>query len=133
MFRGQAVAVVMESFRCYYHLVEEAASKMQQKVDNEKVSPENESVLTLGSPPELVEPSQKSTLNKEKPNEKVKKISKGSKSIKRKFGGEISCTSSSEEGNEHPGKKIKSSKKDTRIPDTQTMQRQLDKLGLTKE
>ena len=63
----------------------------------------------------------------------MKKISKGSKSVKRKFGGEISCTSSSEEGSEHPCKKIKSSKKDTRIPDIQTMQCQLDKLGLTKE
>ena len=57
----------------------------------------------------------------------------GSKAIKRKFAGEISCTSSSEEGNEHPAKNIKSSKKETRIPNTQTMQHQLDKLGLTKE
>ena len=53
--------------------------------------------------------------------------------IKRKFGGEISCTSSSEEVNEHPSKKIKLSKKETRIPDTQIMQHQLDKLGLTEE
>ena len=65
MFRGQVVAVVVESFRCYYLLVDEAVSKMQQEVDNKKVSPENESVHTLGSPPELFEPAQKSILSKE--------------------------------------------------------------------
>ena len=60
MLKGEAVAVVMESFRCYYRLVKEAVSKIQQEVYKEKVSPKNESVHTLGSPPELVEPAQKS-------------------------------------------------------------------------
>ena len=132
MFGGQVIGVVMESFRCYYHLVEEAASKMQQEVDNKKVSPENESVHTLGSPPELVEPAQKSMLSKEKQNKKTKKISKGSKVIKRKFGGD-KLHKLFRGGVKHPAKNIKSSKNETRIPDIQTMQHQLDELGLTEE
>ena len=43
-----------------FYMLLSAVSKMQQEVYKEKVSPENESVHTLGSPPELVEPVQKS-------------------------------------------------------------------------
>ena len=48
MFRGSAIAVVMEAFRKYYGLVEETAVNMQQ---NEKVSSESSSSFQpLGSP-----------------------------------------------------------------------------------
>ena len=59
MFRGSAVAVVMEAFRKYYRLVEQSAISMQgNEKDIQEVSSENSSPLQkLGSPPDLSEPT----------------------------------------------------------------------------
>ena len=57
MFGGSAVAVVMEAFRKYYHLVEQSAISMQgNEKDIQEVSSENSSPLQkLSSPPDLAE------------------------------------------------------------------------------
>ena len=113
---------------------------MQAEEEKEQVSDENDSsVHTLGSPLELTEPLEKAHKASKSRSKKSKDITtyagkKSSKGIKRssKFSpGNISFTSSSDEGSEHVAKKIKASKL-TRIPDTQTMKGQLDKIGLTE-
>ena len=57
MFGGSAVAVVMEAFRKYYHLVEQSAISIQgNEKDIQEVSSKNSSPLQkLGSPPDLAE------------------------------------------------------------------------------
>ena len=59
MFGGSAVAVLMEAFRKYYHLVEQLAISMQgNEKDIQEVSSKNPSPLQkLGSPPDLAEPT----------------------------------------------------------------------------
>ena len=59
MFGGSAVAIVMEAFRKYYHLVEQSAISMQgNEKDIQEVSSENSSPLQkLGSPPNFAKPT----------------------------------------------------------------------------
>ena len=108
--------------------------------EEEQISDENQfSLHTLGSPPELTKPLEKahkpskSTWKKTKHNESYtgKKCSKGIKKSSKFSGGNISFTSLSDEGGEQATKKIKASDH-TRIPDTQTIKGQLEKLGLTE-
>ena len=57
MFGESAVAIVMEAFRKYYHLVEQLAISMQEnEKDIQEVSSKNSSPLQkLSSPPDLAE------------------------------------------------------------------------------
>ena len=58
MFRGSAVAIVMEAFRKYYHVEQSAISMQGNEKDIQEVSSKNSSPLQkLGSPPNLAEPT----------------------------------------------------------------------------
>ena len=145
MFGGSAAAVVMEAFRKYYLLVEETAVNIQKK---EQVSSESSSSLQpLGSPLDLPEPTsscqytskmtQDESLGKLVQSISVSKSKKTKDTgIKKSFKGKkqsstvgnITFTSSSDECDQ-PNKKKKVT--NDRIPDTQTMVRQLQKLDLS--
>ena len=148
MFGGSAVAIVMEAFRKYYCLVELSALSMQgNEKDIEEVSSKMFSPLQkLGSPPDLAEPTScqdtsKMTQGDTLPNvdmsmstSKLKKsketTSKKISTVKKRTSrvGDISFSTSSDDS-DHMIKKRKIS--DDRIPDTQTMVRQLQKLDLS--
>ena len=147
MFRGSAIAIVMEAFRKYYRLVEQSAISMKENEKYiEKVSSKMSSPLQrLGSPPDPAEPTscrdtskmtQGDTLakidmsmsmskpkkSKETGSKKISKAKKHTSTV-----GDISFSTSSDDS-DHTIKKRKIT--DDRIPDTQTMVRQLKKLDL---
>ena len=135
MFGGSAIAVVMKAFRKYYRLVEETAVNMQQ---NEKVSSESSSPLQwLGSPPDLPKPtlscldtnlvpSISTSKSKKAKDIGIKKSIKGKKCSSTV--GDITFTGSIDDSDQ-VSKKRKLT--DDRIPDTQTMVQQLQKLDLS--
>ena len=148
MFTGSAIAVVMEAFRKYYCLVEQSALSMQENEKYiEKISSEMSSPLQrLGSPLDLAEPTScqdtskttqgdtlakidmsMSTSNQKKSKETGrKKISKAKKHTSTV--GDISFSTSFDDS-DHTTTKRKIT--DDRIPDTQTVVRQLKKLDLS--
>ena len=149
MFVGSAFAVLMEAFRKYYDLVEQSALSMQEnEKDIEKVSSKMFSPLQrLGSPPDLAEPTtscrdtsemtQGDTLAKidtsmstSKPKKSKETGSKKiSKAKKHTLTVEDIFFSTSSDDSDHMIKKRKIT--DDRIPDTQTMVTQLQKLDLS--
>ena len=148
MFGGFAVVIVMEAFRKYYCLVEQSALSMQGNgKDIEEVSSEKSSPLQkLGFPPDLAKPTscrdtsnmtQVDTLPNVGMSMSTSKLKKSKETTSKKIStakkhtsrvGDISFSTSSDDS-DHMSKKRKIS--DDRIPNTQTIVGQLQKLDLS--